>query len=155
MATKVHFHTYRLGTIAVSILLIFCIFASGGCSAGAAITSPPAVTLSPTATAPLGYVNNPLPTWTGGKFNAALLQASGGISPYSWTLKEGSALPDGFTLYTDGKFTGTPPLLSAGTTQFITPPFTIILSDSAGNQVEVELNISIVQPEAAVSTNHT
>jgi hypothetical protein len=127
---------------ALSILLgVFTLL--GGCS--------PAVTPTPTT----GWVGgpmvfndtSPLPAWTAGKFTPALLQVTGGVSPYTWTLKSGSQLPDGFQLYTDGKLTGTPPLLSPGATAYVAPPFTVIIQDSVGQRIEVELKITIIQPE--------
>ncbi len=138
------------------IVLMACIMAFYGCSP--AISTTIGLTVSPTginAGGGLAYVNNPLPVWTAGKFNAALLEARGGVSPYTWTLKEGSRLPEGFMLYSDGKFTGTPPLLSANTDRLITPPFTIVLTDSAGRQIEVELNVTIVSPDSITSGNKT
>lgn len=43
-----------------------------------------------------------------GNSYAALLSAAGGVPPYSWSLVEGSRLPSGLQLSSDGVITGTP-----------------------------------------------
>jgi hypothetical protein len=58
-------------------------------------------------------------TMTGGQALAAYsqtLEASGGTSPYTWSLTAGSSLPSGLTLATTGIITGTP--VAAGTFSF-------------------------------------
>jgi hypothetical protein len=55
----------------------------------------------------------PLPAATVGSAYAASVAASGGTSPYHWSLPAGSSLPGGLTLNPDGTITGTP--TTAGT----------------------------------------
>lgn len=128
--------------ILMACAILLGVFIFGGCS--------PAATPIPTtgwAGGPMVFSPDPLPAWTAGRFTPALLQVSGGISPYTWSLKSGSQLPEGFQLYTDGKLTGTPPLLSPGVTGYVTPPFTVIIQDSVGQRLVVELKITILQPD--------
>ncbi len=90
-------------------------------------------------------VDNALPAWTEGQFGSVRLNTSGGTPPYSWTLKQGSEVPFGLTLSSDGTISGTPPLLSPGTSQSISPPFTVKVTDAAGQQKEVQLSITVLQ----------
>jgi hypothetical protein len=138
---------HNCGITILLVIMVLCLNLFAGCGSSSTTSTP---TNTSTSGTQLKYVDNPLPTWTAGKFNTALLSATGGVSPYTWTLKDGSQLPEGFQLYTDGKLTGTPPLLPAGTTILITPPFTIVITDSAGNKIEVELRVTIVQQEEPV-----
>lgn len=157
MARKTRLNVYRkTGTTFFGILLVLCLGLSIGCSPTTTVTTTlPVITTSPAPTDPLTYINSPLPTWTAGKFNAALLEARGGVSPYHWMLKADSQLPEGFQLYTDGKLTGTPRLLPEVTGVFTTLPFMVEIMDSAGQQVTVTLNIPIVSPDTSASSNNT
>ncbi|MFH0889929.1 MAG: hypothetical protein V1836_02170 [Candidatus Aenigmatarchaeota archaeon] len=87
-----------------------------------------------------------LPVWESGKAGAFTITASGGKPPYVWTLRQGSTLPNGFTLSRDGILSGKS-TLSLGTTKSISPPFVVIVSDSSSppNTREIELRITIVQ----------
>lgn len=97
----------------------------------------------------LSPVGNALPAWQSGQFGAAQLNTEGGTPPCTWALKKGSEMPYGFTLTSDGLISGTAPLLSSGTTQSISPPFTAVVTDAAGQQKEVQLSITIVQSDTA------
>lgn len=57
-----------------------------------------------------------LPDAVLGRSYATVLQASGGVPPYSWTLVSGSRLPRGLSLSADGIVSGTP--LEAGIWRF-------------------------------------
>ncbi|MFH1106153.1 MAG: hypothetical protein V1731_03005 [Candidatus Aenigmatarchaeota archaeon] len=96
-----------------------------------------------------------LPVWESGKSGAFTITASGGTPPYIWSLKQGSALPNGFTLSKDGILSGKS-TLSLGTTRSISPPFIITVSDSSSpaNTREIELRITTVQsaPQLTLTT---
>lgn len=88
-----------------------------------------------------------LPTGVSGQsYNAQALEATGGTPPYKWTLKPGSIMPDGLKLAENGVIFGTAPVLTGGTTMRITPPFTVTVTDSAGQQQDLELRITIDIP---------
>lgn len=71
---------------------------------------------------------NPI-VWTEGQAGSGGFDSGGGTAPYTCTLTAGT-LPDWLTL--DGcTLTGTPPLLTGGTTESLSPPFTIRVQDSA------------------------
>jgi len=74
--------------------------------------------LSITITAPtLKVTTTSLPNGVTGNSYSATLQASGGITPYSWQLTSGS-LPTGLTLNSNGTITGTPAQGAVGTFNF-------------------------------------
>ena len=82
---------------------------------------------------------NPI-VWTEGQPGAAGLE-SGGTAPYTCTLKDGS-LPEWLVL--DGcTLTGTPPLLAGGTTESLSPPFTIRMEDSASPPAIADITTSV------------
>ena len=60
-----------------------------------------------TVVAPPSVTTTSLPDATGGSAYNALLQESGGVAPFAWTLTAGS-LPAGFSLGNDGTISGTP-----------------------------------------------
>jgi hypothetical protein len=64
------------------------------------------------------------------------LAASGGTSPYSWSLSSGS-LPTGLALPSSGAISGTPTV--AGTS-----PFTVVVKDSTGASASANLSINVV-----------
>ena len=64
------------------------------------------------------------------------LAASGGTSPYSWSLSSGS-LPTGLGLSSSGTISGTPTV--AGTS-----PFTVVVKDSASASASANLSINVV-----------
>lgn len=66
------------------------------------------------------------------------LTASGGLAPYSWTLRLG-ALPSGLQLQPDGKVTGAP--LEDG--HF---PFTVQVEDAGGRTAMANLNLVVAPP---------
>jgi hypothetical protein len=81
----------------------------------------PAGTQSSTATltvqpiTPLLVTTTTLPAGQVGKTYSAALAASGGISPYSWSLASGT-LPAGLALASNGTLSGTPTAATSGTT---------------------------------------
>jgi hypothetical protein len=89
----------------------------------------------------------PLPAATVGSAYAASLAASGGTSPYTWSLAAGSSLPAGLTLNPDGTITGTP--TTAGT---VNP--TVQVTDSATPSpltTTKTLSITVAPPPPAVT----
>src|SRR5208283_103733 len=76
------------------IAIILCVFALG---CGGSYTPPPKLLIS-TTTVPAGLVNN--------TYNASFA-ATGGITPYTWTLSGGS-LPVGLNLGSGGALSGIP-----------------------------------------------
>lgn len=85
--------------------------------------------------APLVVQTAALLDGTVGESYTVALAALGGEAPYTWTLGEGSTLPDGLDLV-DGQVTGTPTAEGAATV-------TLVVTDSAGNTAERTLTVTI------------
>jgi hypothetical protein len=77
-----------------------------------------------------------------GAYNATLA-ASGGTTPYTWSLASGS-LPNGLTLSSSGSLTGTPSVLGSF-------PFTVQVKDAAAHTASSNFSINVVNPTASVS----
>lgn len=80
-----------------------------------------------------------LPYWVSGQSGSINLTPAGGIPPYHCYVKEGSALPTGFSLSDDCVFSGTAPALAGGSTKRISPPFTVVVNDSAMPPASIEV----------------
>ncbi len=80
-----------------------------------------------------------LPAAISGESYAADVTASGGVPPYKCAMKAGTALPVGYTLSDTCRINGTGAVLEGGTTLRISPPFTIVVTDSATPPVSVEV----------------
>ncbi len=94
--------------------------------------------LSFTVTTPDGLTistNPTLPAGSAGTFYSQTLKATGGSSPYAWTLTSG-ALPQGLSFSSSGAITGTP--TSAGTLSF-----TVQVADSTSTTVSQAFSITI------------
>ncbi|MCL6576955.1 S-layer homology domain-containing protein [Kyrpidia sp.] len=103
------------------------------------------ITVDPAAQA-LSINTQSLPNGTVGSDYAASLDASGGTSPYTWTVVNGS-LPDGLTLSTDGTISGTP-------TTADTVTFTVQATDSSDPPQTATASLGItVDPAPATSGN--
>lgn len=91
------------------------------------------------ADAPLVVTTSSLPPGTVGQAYSVMLAASGGDTPYSWTLT-GGALPAGLTLSPTGTIGGTP------TTAVNATPlsFTVTDSDSPAQSASVSLTLTIL-----------
>lgn len=117
------------------------------------------------ATGPLNITINPVPplTWLspvsplnlGDAYNSsvynAVLTLSGGVTPYNFALKAGSALPAGLTLNsTTGKISGTP--TSTGNTTF-----TIVATESSCDKLSTEgvFNLNVLDPLALTGSTIT
>jgi putative Ig domain-containing protein len=118
--------------------VLFCFAAAisfNGCSDVSNVSGPPA----PAPPGPLTILtSSPLPAGTTGVPYDVTLAASGGTSPYTWSLAPGSpALPNGLALTSStGRISGTP--TTPGSTS---PEFK--LQDSTGNSVQKVLSITI------------
>ena len=97
------------------------------------------------STDPSFYIDTTtLPAWIDGQSGSYALTAVGGKPPYAWKLNKGSSLPAGFTLSPGGTISGTGNLQnSVGS---ISPPFTLVVSDSSKppKSREMELRIEII-----------
>jgi subtilisin family serine protease len=87
------------------------------------------------AAAPLAITTASLPPATAGEFYSHSLQASGGVTPYSWTRVSGS-MPRGLTLSSSGVISGTPAKRGTST-------FTVRVTDSAGAQVSKTFSLQV------------
>lgn len=67
----------------------------------------------------------------------AVLEASGGVAPYTWSLSLGSRLPSGLSLSTSGIITGTPIEVVSGTYNFV-----VQVKDATGATSLASLGIS-------------
>jgi hypothetical protein len=102
---------------------------TGGSTTGAitiAIAAPPLTLTSPALPSGVVGVNYPM----------QLLNASGGVAPYTYALGQGSSLPAGLSLSSAGAITGTPTI--AGTTSF-----TVAATDSNNSSGTVNLQIVV------------
>jgi hypothetical protein len=94
------------------------------------VTSPSALTVSTTS----------LPNATESIAYSDSLAATGGTSPYSWSLSNGT-LPSGLSLSSAGAISGSPTVAGAF-------PFTVLVKDSAGHSASANLNIDSVTSAA-------
>ena len=95
-----------------------------------------------------------LPAWHSGQSGAATLTAKGGKLPYHCALAEGSTLPPGFSIADNCILSGTAEILPGGTTMRITPPFTIMMWDSATKpaSANLDLRVTIVADGPVITT---
>jgi hypothetical protein len=95
-----------------------------------------------------------LPAWHSGQAGAATLTAKGGKLPYHCALAEGSTLPTGFSIADNCVLSGTAEILPGGTTMRITPPFTIVMRDSATSpaSANLELRVTILADGPTITT---
>ncbi len=95
-----------------------------------------AISLTIAPAAPLSITTATLPNGTVGTAYSATLAATGGVSPYTWSVSTGT-LPAGLTLSaTSGAITGTP-------TAAATSSFTVQVADSAKNTATKALSIIV------------
>ena len=83
-----------------------------------------------------------LPVWKAPGAATYKLDVTGGVPPYSFSL--GSQMPQGFNLGPDGTIGGMT-RLPEGTSKSDSPPFTIIVKDSAGNEAQSSFIIHIIE----------
>src|SRR5438477_6536771 len=89
---------------------------------------------------PLQVTSSQLPGGTVGSAYSATLNASGGTSPYSWSLSSGT-LPTGLSLSSSGTLSGTPTVAGAF-------PFTVAVKDAATGSASASLSINVVTAAA-------
>ena len=83
----------------------------------------------------LTIANSTLPEVDAGTPYSASLSATGGITPYQWSLATG-ALPSGIQLQSSGVLTGTTALAGSY-------PFTAKVTDASGNNVTAAFNLTV------------
>ena len=99
------------------------------------------------APTPLAILTNSLPSGSINQLYAVALSPTGGISPYTWNLKNGSPpLPNGLTLTANGVISGTPTVTSSATHIFT-------LTDATSLTVEKALHLSINAIPLSITTN--
>ncbi|MGH7969084.1 MAG: putative Ig domain-containing protein, partial [Limisphaerales bacterium] len=87
---------------------------------------------------------SPLPSVTAGTSYSQTLSASGGTTPYSWSVISGS-LPAGLTLSSMGTLSGTP-------TTAATSTFTVQVNDSASHSATQSYSLTINSSSPGVTT---
>jgi len=100
----------------------------------------------------LSITTTSLPNATAGTAYSAPLEASGGTSPYTWTVASGSTLPGWLTLSGSGtnwNLIGTP--TAAGAANF---SLTVTDSSSPAQSKTVPLSITIIAPSTACGTGN-
>ncbi len=98
----------------------------------------------------LSIKTNRLPDAMRSKEYSYALQASGGISPYTWIIASGS-LPSGLSLSSDGIISGAPPDVASDTTF----DFTVQLKDSSHQPVALTQSFAIVARSGSLGRNET
>src|SRR5881296_1098665 len=88
----------------------------------------------------LQITSSQLPGGTVGSAYSATLSASGGTSPYSWSVSSGT-LPTGLSLSSTGTISGTPTVAGAF-------PFTVAVKDAASASASASLSINVVTAAA-------
>src|SRR5437588_1412929 len=89
---------------------------------------------------PLQITSSQLPGGTVASTYSATLSASGGTSPYSWSVSSGT-LPTGLSLSSSGTLSGTPTVAGAF-------PFTVGVKDAASGSASANLSINVVTAAA-------
>src|SRR5256885_9096198 len=89
---------------------------------------------------PLQITGSQLPDGTVGSAYSATLNASGGSTPYSWSVSSG-ALPTGLSLSSAGTVSGTPTVAGAF-------PFAVAVRDAANTPASASLSINVVTAAA-------
>ncbi len=108
------------------------------------------ITITSDSSGPLQITTTTLPDGIVGGSYSPQLNASGGQSPYSWSLTPGSlALPGGLNLSNGGMFSGTPTSAPFGGTNYY---FSVRVTDSRTNTVD-QLFSLIIYPALTMSTS--
>jgi Peptidase A4 family len=113
----------------------------------AAQSTPPA---PPPATPALSIVVTPLPSAAAGSPYSATLVATGGTSPYVWSIASGS-LPAGLSLSTTGAITGTP--TAVGETSFSVLATDATLAAAKTATATLSINVISLSTSTATSSN--
>lgn len=96
------------------------------------------VTFTLGSNSPLQITTASLPNGTNGAFYNLTLQASGGVTPYNWSVASYSALPTNLILTTNGILSGTL-ATTAGTYNF-----DVVVNDAAANTNTQTLSLTVV-----------
>ena len=99
---------------------------------------------------PLSFLTNQLPDAAQDRAYSYTLQASGGISPYTWTVTSGS-LPSGLSLASGGAISGTPLEVTSDTTS----NFTVQVSDYSNQPATLTKSLSILARSGSLGRNET
>src|SRR5437588_4361290 len=108
-------------------------------SAGS-VTSSAAILTVNASIPPLQLTSSQLPGGTVASTYSATLSASGGTSPYSWSVSSGT-LPTGLSLSSSGTLSGTPTVAGAF-------PLTVAVKDAASGSASANLSINVVTAAA-------
>jgi hypothetical protein len=117
-----------------------------GDSAGNKASAGFTITISP-ANSTVTITTTSLPNGTVGAAYVATLQATGGTTPYTWSVTSGQ-LPAGLTLAASGSMTGTPTTAGNST-------FTIQVVDNAGSKASAGFTITINAASGTVTITTT
>jgi hypothetical protein len=116
-------------------------------SAGTVTSGNAILTVSPASTPPLSITTSTLPGGFVQSAYTATLQATGGKTPYAWTVVSGH-LPAGLVLSgTTGTISGTPTTVQSAS-------FTVSVHDANGASATLAASISISATSAAASFGH-
>jgi hypothetical protein len=133
-------------TVAGSPSVSFLVTDSGG-PATASATYPLSIAPATLAVSTSGS----LPSATVGSAYRAALAATGGSSPYTWSLARGSSLPKGLTLHRDGTIDGAP--TASGSSRV-----GVVVTDAAARTATARLALTVAPapraPDLAVSLTH-
>src|SRR6266446_2653767 len=110
------------------------------------VTSSAAILTVNASIPPLQVTSSQLPGGTAGSAYSATLSASGGTSPYSWSVSSGT-LPTGLSLSSSGTLSGPPTVAGAF-------PFTVAVKDAASGSASASLSITVVSlPPLQITTS--
>lgn len=112
-------------------------------NASGSVTSNTAALTVNAASSTLQITTTQLPGATLSGAYKATLAASGGTTPYAWSLASGS-LPTGLSLSSSGAISGTPSVLGSF-------PFTVQVKDAAAHTASSNFSINVVNPAASVT----
>jgi len=114
------------------------------------VTQMVSITITGGSSGPLQITTTTLPDGIVGGFYSPQLNASGGQSPYSWSLTPGSlALPGGLHLSNGGSISGTPSNAPFGGTNYY---FSVRVTDNVANTADQLLSLTIY-PALIMSTS--
>ncbi|HYL65246.1 MAG TPA: Ig-like domain-containing protein, partial [Candidatus Methylomirabilis sp.] len=111
-------------------------------SAGNATSTTATLTVNAAST-PLQISTAQLPGGTVAGVYSSALAATGGSTPYSWSLFSGS-LPSGLTLNASGTISGTPSLAGSF-------PFTVQVKDSSSQSASRNFSVNVATPSPSVA----
>ncbi|MGB7844667.1 MAG: putative Ig domain-containing protein, partial [Candidatus Acidiferrum sp.] len=106
-----------------------------GNATGSVTSSTAALTVNAPAS-PLQITTSQLSGGTVGSAYSSTLSATGGSTPYAWSILSGT-LPNGLSLNTSGTISGTPTLAGSSS-------FAIQVSDAAGHSASASFSINVV-----------